>query len=447
MTELLLWPLVAGLVLTAIHAWFGLHVLARGVVFVDLSLAQVAALGLTVAIFAGHSVQSEAAYWYALAFALAGAVLFALARGYERSIQQEAVIGIVYAVSASLGVIALDRAPQGAEHIKQLLIGSILTVTPQEVAALAALYALVAVVHFAFRHALIDVSFHPQQPAVAGRRAFLWDVLFYGSFALVVTSSVRIAGVLLVFAYLIVPAALAGLFTAHLLRRLLLAWGLGGAITAAGLYASWTWDLPTGPAIVSAFGAVTAIVGLTFALKRFSFRTLGMLILAATSVAGLLLVAFPRMDQPWLDAVETLVPSAQTVFLTDFERATRSEMIESIERTKAELARLHGLEQDVRWGREQMETEKLERLRQYLAGRSEIIGGRAIGSARPAREGARPAAPGARSAAVADRGWRLLPASAGKTAAVTDCSLHSVSLEMLQHNACSLGLHRRDELL
>src|ERR1043165_8753413 len=116
MLELLFWPLVAGLVLAGIHAYFGLHVLARGVVFVDLSLAQVAALGLTLAILTGHSVQSDAAYWYALIFAFGGAVLFALVRRYERSIQQEAVIGIVYAVSASLAVIALDRAPQGAEH-------------------------------------------------------------------------------------------------------------------------------------------------------------------------------------------------------------------------------------------------------------------------------------------------------------------------------------------
>ena len=375
MTELLLWPFVAGLVLTAIHAWFGLHVLARGVVFVDLSLAQVAALGLTVAILAGHGVQSEAAYWYALAFALGGAMLFALARGYERSIQQEALIGIVYVVSASLGVLALDRAPQGAEHIKQLLIGSILTVTPQEVAALAALYALIGVVHFAFRRALVEVSFDPQLAATRRRRVFLWDVVFYGSFALVVTSSVRIAGVLLVFAYLIVPAALAGLFTPDLRRRLLLAWGLGVALTAAGLYASWAWDLPTGPAIVSAFGAATALIGLAFARKRFSFRTLGKLMLAAITVVGLLLVAFPRMDQPWLDAVESVAPPIQTAFLTEFERATRTDMLESIERAKAELARLGELEQDVRWGRQQMDPEKTQRLRQYLVGRSEISAG------------------------------------------------------------------------
>ena len=120
MLELLFWPLLAGLVLTSIHAYFGLHVIARGVIFVDLSLAQVAALGLTVAILAGHPVHSQAAYWYALVFAIAGAVLFAIARPYESSLPQEAVIGIVYAVSAALAVIVLDRAPLGAEHIKQI---------------------------------------------------------------------------------------------------------------------------------------------------------------------------------------------------------------------------------------------------------------------------------------------------------------------------------------
>src|SRR5919206_7538 len=179
MFELLLWPLVAGLVLTGIHAYFGLHVLARGVVFVDLSLAQVAALGLTAAILAGHSVQSEAGYWYAFAFATGGAVLFALARPYETALPQEAVIGIVYAVSASLGVLALDRAPQGAEHIKQLLIGSILTVTPQEVGHVALLYGVIGAVHFLFRRPLLQASFDPQRFTAQRRRVFLWDVVFY----------------------------------------------------------------------------------------------------------------------------------------------------------------------------------------------------------------------------------------------------------------------------
>jgi len=375
MLELLPWPFVAGLVLTAIHAYFGLHVLARGVVFVDLSLAQVAALGLTVAILAGHSVQSEAGYWYAFAFAIGGAMLFALVRPYEKALQQEAVIGIVYAVSASLGVLALDRAPQGAEHIKQLLIGSILTVTPGEVGELALLYAAIGAVHLVFRRPLVEVSFDPPLAAARHRRVFLWDVVFYGSFALVVTSSVRIAGVLLVFSYLIVPAALAGLFARGLRQRLLLAWALGGAVTAAGLYASWTWDLPTGPAIVTAFGAATALVALGFAARKLTTRTAGIFVCAVAALAGLLLAAVPQMGQPWLDALEDIAPPVQTTFLDSGERLTRKEALESIERRSAELARLRALEQDVRWGKIEMEPENTERLRQYLAGISEISAG------------------------------------------------------------------------
>jgi zinc/manganese transport system permease protein len=375
MLELLLWPLVAGLVLAGIHAYFGLHVLARGVVFVDLSLAQVAALGLTVAILAGHSVQSEAGYWYAFAFAIGGAVLFAIVRPYEKSLQQEAVIGIVYAVSASLGVLALDRAPQGAEHIKQLLIGSILAVTPQEVAELALLYGAVGAVHLIFRQPLVELSFDPQLAAARHRRIFLWDVVFYGSFALVVTSSVRIAGVLLVFSYLIVPAALAGLFTRGLRQRLVLAWALGAALTAAGLYASWSWDLPTGPAIVTAFGTATALVALGFSARKLTKRKAGIFGGAVIAFVGLLLLAFPKMDQPWLDALENIAPPVQTAFLGPGERLTRKDALESIERARAELARVRALEQDVRWGKVQMEPENAERLRQYLVGMSEISAG------------------------------------------------------------------------
>jgi zinc/manganese transport system permease protein len=375
MIELLLWPLVAGLVLTGIHAYFGLHVLARGVVFVDLSLAQVAALGLTIAILFGHSVQSEAGYWYAFLFAIGGAVVFALVRPYEKSLQQEAVIGIVYAVSASLGVLALDRAPQGSEYIKQLLIGSILTVTPQEVAELALLYGAIGAVHLVLRRPLVEVSFDPALAAARRRRVFLWDVVFYGSFALVVTSSVRIAGVLLVFSYLIVPAALAGLFTSGLRQRLVLAWAFGAALTAAGLYASWTWDLPTGPAIVTAFGAATALVALGFSARKLTTRKAGIVACAVAALAGLLLVAFPQMDQPWLDALEDSAPPFQTAFLDSGERLTREDALESIERRRAELARLRALEQDVRWGKIQMEPESAERLRQYLAGISEISAG------------------------------------------------------------------------
>jgi len=377
MLDLLFWPLLAGLVLTAIHAYFGLHVLARGVIFVDLSLAQVAALGLTVAILAGHQVHSETGYWYALAFAIGGAVLFAFARPYEAALPQEAVIGIVYAVSAALGVIVLDRAPLGAEHIKQLLIGSILTVTPKEVGELTGLYAAIGLLHFLCRRPLMQASWPcqsagtPQQSA----RALIWDIVFYVSFALVVTSSVRIAGVLLVFSYLIVPAAVAGMLVADLRGRLCIAWGLGAALTAVGLYASWTWDLPTGPAIVTAFGAATAFVVLAGACLRLTRKGAGMSICLLAILIAFPLVAFPQLDQPWLDALEDAAPPLQTRFLTTGEQATRIETLDAIARSRAELERLRALHQDAQWGKVELEPEKAERLRQYLMGKSEISAG------------------------------------------------------------------------
>lgn len=375
MIELLLWPFIAGFVLAGIHAYFGMHVLARGVVFADLALAQVAALGFTVAILAGHPASSPAGYWYGLAFAIGGAVLFALARPYEKMLQQEAVIGIVYAVSASLGVLALDRAPQGAEHMKQLLIGSILAVTPAEVGEIALLYGAIGVLHLLLRRPLTDVSFRPLAAEAQGRKLFLWDVLFYASFALVVTSSVRVAGVLLVFSYLIVPAVLARLLAAHLALRLLLAWAIGVVLTALGLYASWSWDLPTGPAIVATFGAACALVVAGFGVWRLTLHRAAVIVCAVAAVAGFLLAAFPALDQPWLDALEDVAPPVQTIFLDKGERATREELLDSIARGREAVERLRRLEQDVRWGAVAMEPERVERLRQYLAGRSEIGAG------------------------------------------------------------------------
>lgn len=375
MIELLLWPFIAGFVLAGIHAYFGMHVLARGVVFADLALAQVAALGLTVAILAGHAVNSQAGYWYGLAFAIGGAVLFALARPYEKILQQEAVIGIVYAVSASLGVLVLDRAPQGAEHMKQLLIGSILTVSPGEVGEIALLYGAIGVLHVLLLRPLTDASFRPLAAEAQGRKLFLWDVLFYASFALVVTSSVRVAGVLLVFSYLIVPAVLARWLTGDLIWRLLLAWAIGVALTALGLYASWSWDLPTGPAIVVTFGAACALVAAGFGLWRLTPHGAALIVCTVAAVAGFLLAAFPALGQPWLDALENVAPPVQTIFLDKNERATREEALASIARGRDELERLRRLEQDVRWGAVAIEPERVERLRQYLAGRSEIGAG------------------------------------------------------------------------
>ena len=384
MIEFLWAPLLACLVLTAIHVYLGLHVLARGVIFVDLALAQVAALGVTIAFLAGHAIQSEAAYWYALAFTLCGAALFAASRTRRAPVPQEAIIGIVYAVSAAAAVLVVDRAPQGGEHIKQILVGSILTVTPAEVGTLALLYAPIGLLHWLIRRPLLEISFDPEGSG-ARRAVRAWDFVFYASFGVVVTSSVRLAGVLLVFAYLIVPATAAAALARSARGRLLIGWALGVLVSVGGLVASWTWDLPTGATVVVAFGVLVAAVAVALAARAGARATrehgiqavhgpaIGLC--AVVGLAGLLLVLAPRMDHWWLDWLEASVPAAQTLFLSADERETRRDADEDIRRSVAELERVRAMQREAQWGTRPVTEEMRERMRQYLAGRAEMVAG------------------------------------------------------------------------
>ena len=384
MIEFLALPFVACLVLTAIHVYLGLHVLARGVIFADLALAQTAALGITVAFLAGHAIQSDAAYWYALVFTLAGAGLFAGSRTRRARVPQEALVGIVYAVSAAAAVLVVDRAPQGSEHIKQLLVGSILTVTGDEVRALTLLYAVLGALLWAVRRPLLLISFDPD--GAAQRHAVrAWDFVFYASFGLVVTSSVRVTGVLLVFSYLVVPATVAALLTDSVRGRLLVGWAVGVGVSAGGLFASYAWDLPTGATVVVTFGVALAGVALALAARGLGravrtrgtapLRSLGVGASALVGLAGLLLALFPRMDHVWLDWIEAPLPAVELGFLTPRERETSRESRDAIARATTELARLRALQQEVRWGARAMHEEATERLRQFVAGQSELAAG------------------------------------------------------------------------
>ena len=384
MVEFLWAPLLACLILTAIHVYLGLHVLARGVIFVDLALAQVAALGVTVAFLAGHPIQSEAAYWYALVFTLAGAALFAASRTRRMTAPQEAVIGIVYAVSAAAAVLVVDRAPQGGDHIRQILVGSILTVTPGEVGTLALLYAPIGLLHWLVRRPLLDISFDPEG-AGARRAVRAWDFVFYASFGVVVTSSVRLAGVLLVFAYLVVPATAAAALAGSARGRLVIGWALGVVVSLGGLGASWVWDLPTGSTVVVAFGVVAAIVGVALAVRARirearrrgpeALRGVAVVACALVGLAGFALALAPRMDHWWLDWLEASVPATETVFLSADERDEHREAVEDVRRSLAELARVRAMQQEAQWGTRPATEEAQERMRQYLAGRAEMLAG------------------------------------------------------------------------
>ena len=198
-------PFLACLVLVGIHGYLGLHILARGVIFVDLALAQIAALGAVLALVVGLDHEGPWAYWFSVT--LAGAAMFAFTRTRRQRIPQEAVIGITYAVAAAAGVIALDKAPHGAEELKEMLTGAILWVNAKTVLHSAAVYAVMGIVHWVFRDKFVAISFEPERALAEGISVRFWDFVFYATFGIIITISVPVAGVLLVFTFLIVPAA------------------------------------------------------------------------------------------------------------------------------------------------------------------------------------------------------------------------------------------------
>ncbi|HVT58391.1 MAG TPA: metal ABC transporter permease [Thermoanaerobaculia bacterium] len=267
--QLLLPAFVASLILTGIHAYLGVHVVERGVIFVDLALAQIAALGSTVAYLMGFDLHSTAAYFFSLGFTFLGAAIFAFSRVHRRTrIPQEAVIGIVYAVSAAIAILVMSKATQETEHLKEMLVGNILSVTWGELAKTAALYALVGVFHYAFRQRFLLISMDEAEAERQGVNIRFWDFLFYVSFGFVVTSSVAMAGVLLVFCFLIVPAVAAMLFAQRLGARLAIGWTVGALVSAGGVALSYLIDLPTGATIVATFGVTLLLL----AAARKAFR-------------------------------------------------------------------------------------------------------------------------------------------------------------------------------
>jgi zinc/manganese transport system permease protein len=249
-------PFVASLILTGIHAYLGVHVVERGVIFVDLSLAQIAALGTTIAALYGVEPHSTTAYVVSLVFTFIGAAVFSTIRGHRARIPQEAVIGICYAVASAAAILAMSKSVQETEHLKEMLVGNILTVSWFEVGKTAALYGAIGLFHYIFRRKFLAISMNHDRADLEGISVRFWDFLFYASFGFVVTSSVAIAGVLLVFCYLIVPSVGAMLYAENVGPRLAIGWTMGTLVSALGVYLSLKIDLPTGATIVCTFAVV-----------------------------------------------------------------------------------------------------------------------------------------------------------------------------------------------
>lgn len=251
-------PFLACLILTGIHAYLGIHVLSRKVIFVDIALAQIAALGATVAFLLDYDPRSDGAYYFSLVFAVLAAAIFALTRTRVERVPQEAIIGLTYAVASAAAILLADISPHGAEHLKDLLAGSIVWVTPHQIIKTGILYSLIGGFHILFRKTFLLISINPEEAYARGIRVRLWDFLFYLSFGVVITSSVQIAGVLLVFCYLVAPAVFAVMFSDSLKMRLTLGWTVGTIVSAIGLL--FSYDRPSGPTIMVCF-AITLILG------------------------------------------------------------------------------------------------------------------------------------------------------------------------------------------
>ncbi|MEZ5292720.1 MAG: metal ABC transporter permease [Vicinamibacterales bacterium] len=260
--------IAASLIIAGIHAYLGLHVVERGVIFVDLSLAQIASLGAAIAVFQGYDAHDPAVYWMSLAFTLIGAFIFAMVKGHEARIPQEAIIGISYAVASAAVILTLSKSTGEAEHLQSMLVGNILSVQWPEVGLTAAIYAVIGVFHYVFRRKFLAISMDAVGEAARGVPVRGWDFLFYASFGLVVTRSVAIAGVLLVFCYLIVPSVGGMLFAERVGVRLAIGWAMGVLVSMLGMYFSVQFDFPTGAAIVCTFGLVLAVMALARPLVR-----------------------------------------------------------------------------------------------------------------------------------------------------------------------------------
>jgi zinc/manganese transport system permease protein len=269
MLQFLAAPFVASLILTGIHAYLGVHVVERGVIFVDLSLAQIAALGATIALLlpiSGGDPHAPVVYWVSLAFTFLGAAVFATIRVKRARIPQEAIIGICYAVASAAAILAMSKATSESEHLKDMLVGNILAVSWPEVRKTALLYGAIGLFHYIFRRQFLAISMahhhdthhhEVERPMLSVR---FWDFLFYASFGFVVTSSVSIAGVLLVFCYLIVPSVAAMLYSDSIGKRLAIGWSMGTIVSGLGVYLSLMLDLPTGATIVCTFGLILIIM-------------------------------------------------------------------------------------------------------------------------------------------------------------------------------------------
>jgi len=289
--ESMLWPFLACMLLAGILVYLGIHVLSRKVIFVDLALAQIAGLGSVCGVLLGWDLHDDpwAVKAFSLAFTFLGAAVFTLTRTRDERVPHEALIGISYAVSLGATILASSQLAHGAEEVNELLAGSILWVRGPTILATALGFAAIGAFHWYFRHEFFRLSLDPERAEREGMNVRLWDFLFYLSLGCAVTSAVSIAGVLLVFSYLVIPSVVGALFARSIAGRLALGWLVGTLVSATGVSISYFGNLPSGPVIVVTFGGFLLVAGLVHYLVHAASKPrAGLRLAMGALVVGLL---------------------------------------------------------------------------------------------------------------------------------------------------------------
>jgi zinc/manganese transport system permease protein len=266
--EMMAAPVAVALVLLAMHGYLGAHVVRRGVIFVDIALAQMAAFGVAVAMWLGAEVGTSQTFLAGLASTLVGALLLSFTRSAEERVPQEAYIGIIYAVFSSAMILVLSQLAHGGEEINNLMVGKILWVTWTDVLKTALLYGVLGILLTRWHRPLLKISTNPVAAQAEGLSLRRWDFLFYMVLGIVVTISVQIAGVLLVFTLLVVPTVMAFRWIRGARRQFAYILGIGTVAAVGGSALSYGMDLPTGAAIVCTFGLLLALQIVFESMKR-----------------------------------------------------------------------------------------------------------------------------------------------------------------------------------
>jgi zinc/manganese transport system permease protein len=379
-------PFAASIAFVLIHAYFGVHVLRRNVVFADLALAQLSALGATVAFANGYSPASTAGFGYALLFTAVGAAMLTLTRRLASFVSQEAFVGILYVIATAATILVIDRSPQGAEHVKRVLLGSILTVSPSDLATLCALYAGIGLLHWFVRRPLLAASREIQPVGQNTLAVSSWDFVFFLTFGVVVASSVTTAGVLLVFSFLIVPAVIGSIFSGKMRLVLAIAWCVGIIASAIGLAGSYVFDLPTGAAMVLAFGLCLVLAGLVRAFVfvsagqrranlRAAARTVAILALVVYLASSLWLILIPAADQPLAAMFEEVTGLGPAYFLNAGERDIYESAVRDMLRFQQEADRLNAKEKAARYQGAPLSDEEIRRVASYQQSFNEMMRG------------------------------------------------------------------------